>query len=75
MEQPQLAQILASIPPQNQSLLYQKIANDTHLADIAKSLKNWKSVCDKLGITEQEEEEIEADNSRLESQKCAELLT
>ena len=50
-------------------------ATPTQTFTILRSLKNWKSVCDKLGITEQEEEEIEADNSRLESQKCAELLT
>ena len=75
MEQPSLAEILASVPPQSQSLLNQKITDDSHLADIAKSLTNWKSVCNKLGITETEEEEIETDNIRLESQRCGELLT
>ena len=75
MEPPSLAEILASIPPQSQSFLKQKINDDSHLADIAKSLTNWKSVCNKLGITETEEEEIETDNIRLESQRCGELLT
>ena len=75
MEQPQLAQILATIPPQNQSLLNKKITDDSHLADIARSLTSWRSACDKLGITEQEEEAIEADNPRLESQKYGEILT
>ena len=66
-----LEQILAAISPQKRYVLEQKITDDCHLADIAKSLTNWKSVCAKLGINEVEEEEIQADNSRLDGQKYA----
>ena len=66
-----LEQILAAISPQKRYVLEQKITEDCHLADIAKSLTNWKSVCAKLGVNEVEEEEIQADNSRLDGQKYA----
>ena len=66
-----LEQILAAISPQKRYVLEQKITDDCHLADIAKSLTNWKSVCANLGINEVEEEEIEADNPRLDGQKYA----
>ena len=66
-----LEQILAAISPQKRYVLEQKITDDCHLAEIAKSLTNWKSVCAKLGINEVEEEEIQADNSRLDGQKYA----
>lgn len=68
-----LEQILAAISPQRRYILEQKITDDCHLADIAKSLTNWKSVCAKLGISEVEEEEIQADNSRLDGQKYVRL--
>ena len=68
-----LEQILAAISPQKRYMLEQKITDDRHLADIAKPLTNWKSVCAKLGITEVEEEEIQADNSRLDGQKYVRL--
>ena len=66
-----LEQILAAISPQKRYVLEQKITDDCHLADIAKSLTNWKSVCAKLGINEVEEEEIQADKSRLDGQKLS----
>ena len=68
-----LEQILAAISPQKRYMLERKITDDCHLADIAKSLTNWKSVCAKLGINEVEEEEIQADNPRLDGQKYVRL--
>ena len=70
-----LEQILAAISPQKRYMLEQKITDDRHLADIAKPLTNWKSVCAKLGINEVEEEEIQADNPRLDGQKYVRLYT
>lgn len=68
-----LEQILAAISPQKRYILDQKITDDRHLAEIAKPLTNWKSVCAKLGINEVEEEEIQADNPRLDGQKYVRL--
>ena len=66
--QASLDQILATIPPQNRPLLDQKIS-DIHLANIAKSLISWKSVCSHLGITEPEEEAIEEENRTADSRR------
>lgn len=62
---PSLGQLLDRIPSWK---LEQKIT-DNCLEDIAKSLKNWKSVCARLGITEVEEEEIEYNNQKLDAQR------
>ena len=63
-----LDQILATIPPQNQPMLNQKIS-DIHLANIARSLTNWSSVCVNLGIDEAEEEAIVADNRTVDGRR------
>ena len=60
-----LEQILAAIPPQRRCELNQKIS-DAHLAEIAKDLINWKSVCTNLGISEAEEKAIEEDNKEVD---------
>ena len=62
---PSLGQLLDRIPSWK---LEQKIT-DNCLEDIAKSLKNWKSLCARLGITEVEEEEIEYNNQKLDGQR------
>lgn len=56
MEQLSLDQLLAPVPPQ---LLDQKITNDIHLAEIAKSLSRWKAAIAYLGLSEMDEEDIE----------------
>ena len=54
--------MLAAIPPQR---LDQKV-NETHLAEIARKLINWKSVCTYLAINEAEEKVIEEENKEVD---------
>ena len=63
-----LEQILAAIPPQRRCELNHKIS-DAHLAEIAKDLINWRSVCTNLGISEAEEKAIEEDNKEVDVQR------
>lgn len=56
MEQLSLDQLLAPVPPQ---LLDQKITNDIHLVEIARSLSRWKAAIAYLGLSETDEEDIE----------------
>ena len=56
-----LEQMLAAIPPQRQCELNQKVG-DTHLAEVARKLINWNSVCTYLGISEADEKAIEEEN-------------
>ena len=58
-----LEQMLATIPPQGQDMLDQKVS-DMHLERIARALVNWKSVCTQLGISESEEEAIQEGGNR-----------
>ena len=70
MPKPSLQQMLATIPPLS---LNQKV-NDAHLAEIARELIDWKSVCTKLGISEAEEVAIEEENQRADAWRYVELL-
>ena len=58
MQKPSLDQILATIPPPKRRTLDQKVS-DIHLAEIARAVTDWRSVCPHLGITEGEEAAIE----------------
>lgn len=71
MEQLSLDQLLASVPPQ---LLDQKITNDIHLAEIAKSLSRWKAAIAYLGLSEMDEEDIEEERG-LDAQRLVLLAT
>lgn len=63
-----LEQMLATIPPEGQRILDQKVS-DIHLDEIARALANWKSVCTKLGISETEEEAIKEENPRTDERR------
>ena len=73
MQKASLDQLLAIIPPQGQQTLDQKIS-DIHLAEIARKLTNWESVCSNLGITEPEEEAIKEENARSDARRYVVLL-
>ena len=73
MQKPSLDQLLAIIPPQGQQTLDQKIS-EIHLAEIARTLTNWESVCSNLGITEPEEEAIREENARSDARRYVVLL-
>ena len=66
MERLSLDDMLAVIPSQ---LLDQKIESDVHLADIAKSLVEWKKARSYLGLNEAEEEAIWRDNPTQDEQR------
>ena len=68
MRRPSLQHMLATIPPQSQQLLDQTVS-DTHLAEIARALIDWKSVCTNLGISEAEEAAIEEENQRADARR------
>ena len=57
--------MLAAIPARR---LDQKV-DDAHLAEIARKLINWKSVCTNLGITEAEEKAIEEENKEVDARR------
>ena len=71
MEQQPLSSMLATISPQ---LLDEKITNDIHLAEIARSLTNWKAVISFLGFSELEEETIEEDYRTQSAKRYAKIL-
>ena len=60
-----LEQMLAAIPQQRRCELDQKVS-DAHLAEIARELTNWKSVCTNLRISEAEEKAIEEENKEVD---------
>ena len=66
MEQQSLDQMLAAIPPQS---LDQKISNDVHLAEIARSLTNWRAAISYLGLKEADEEAIDEDNKKADAKR------
>lgn len=66
MEQLSLDQLLAPVPPH---LLDQKITNNVHLEDIARSLGNWKAAVAYLGLSEADEEAIEEENPRVDGRR------
>ena len=70
MPKASLDQILSTIPSQNQQTLDQKI-NDVCLAEIARALIDWKSVCVSLGIAETEEVAIEEENNTVDGRRFA----
>ena len=61
-----LEQILATIPPQ---ALDHQVSDDINLAEIARELVNWESVCAFLGINEAEQETIKRDNQGTVAQR------
>ena len=63
-----LEQMLAAIPPRRRCELVQKVSN-AHLAEIARELINWKSVCTNLGINEAEEKAIEEENKEVDARR------
>ena len=67
MERLSLDDMLAGIPSQ---LLDQNITSDIHLADISKSLVEWKKARPYLGLTEAEEDAIWKNNPTQDEQKC-----
>ena len=68
MPRPSLQQMLATIPPQSQRMLDQRVG-DTHLAEIARTLISWKSICTNLGISEAEEVAIEEENKETDTRR------
>ena len=74
MEMPKasLNELLATIP--SQSRLDQNVT-ERHLADFAKKLTQWKSVCSYLEISEPEEKEIEKDHKKLAERRYVVLLS
>ena len=70
MAKDSLEQMLATIPPEGQRILNQKVS-DIHLDEIARALINWKSVCTKLGISETEEEAIIEENRSIDERRYA----
>ena len=63
-----LEQMLAAIPPQRQCELNQKVG-DTHLAEVARKLINWNSVCTYLGISEADEKAIKEENKEVDMRR------
>ena len=68
MQKVSLDQMLATIPPQSQRTLNEKI-DDTYLAVIASALIDWKSACIILNISEAEEKAIEEDNKTADTRR------
>ena len=66
--QPSLEQMLAAIPPQRLRELKQKVG-DTQLAEVARKLINWNSVCTYLGISEADEKAIEEENKEVDMRR------
>ena len=61
MRKVSLDQMLATIPPQSQRTLDEKL-DDIHLAVIASALIDWKLACIALNISEAEQMAIEEEN-------------
>ena len=74
MQAASLGQMLLTIPPQGQQTLDQKIT-DIHLAEIARALTNWESVCSNLGISEPEEQAIKEENRRADARRYVILFS
>ena len=74
MQKPSLDQILATIPPPKRMALDQKVS-DIHLAEIARAVICWRSVCTHLGITEGEEAAIEGNIDVQRYANCSSLQT
>lgn len=74
MQKTSLDQMLITIPPQGQEKLDQKIS-DIHLAEIARALTNWESVCSNLGISEPEEEAIKEENRKTDARRYVMLFS
>ena len=72
MEPLSLDQLLSPAPPHLQN---QKITNDAHLEDIARSLGNWQAAVAYLGLSEANEEEIKEENSRVDARRLVLSVT
>ena len=68
MRRPSLQQMLATIPPQSRQMLDLTVS-DAHLAEMARALINWRSVCTNLGISEAEEAAIEEENQGADARR------
>ena len=68
MPRPSLEQMLATIPSHSQRILDEKV-NDTHLAEIARALIHWNSVCTMLGISEADEAAIKEENQTTDARR------
>ena len=68
MPRPSLQQMLATIPPQSQRILNHKVS-DAHLAEIARALIDWRSVCAILEISEADEAAIKEENPTTDARR------
>ena len=68
MPRPSLERMLATVPSHSQQILDEKV-NDTHLAEIARALTDWKSVCTMLGISEADEAAIKEENETTDARR------
>ena len=68
MPRPSLEQMLATLPSCSQRMLDEKV-NDTHLAEIARGLIDWNSVCTMLGISEADEAAIKEENQTADARR------
>ena len=68
MRRSSLQQMLATIPPQSRQMLDLTVS-DAHLAEMARALINWRSVCTNLGISEAEEAAIEEENQGADARR------
>ena len=73
MRKVSLDQMLATIPPQSQRTLDEKI-DDIHLAVIASALIDWELACIILKISEAEEVAIEEDSKTVDTRRYFQLL-
>ena len=68
MPRPSLEQMLATLPSHSQQMLDKKV-NDTHLAEIARALIDWNSVCTMLVISEADEAAIKEENQTTDARR------
>ena len=68
MPRPSLKQMLATLPSHSQRMLDKKV-NDTHLAEIARALIDWNSVCTMLVISEADEAAIKEENQTTDARR------
>ena len=68
MQKDSLDQMLATIPPQSQRTLDEKLY-DIHLAVIASALIDWKIACTILNISETEEVAIEEEYKTVDTRR------
>ena len=69
MAEPNLSSILASRQLTSDAL--HRKCSETHLATIAQSITSWKQLSPFLGLTQQDEDDIQSDNTRNAERKLA----